>query len=255
MTLNLLLILIAFFALTENVGAQTKKSAPVDQNQERGSDKVDIQSLEKKYWSAKDDDFSVVQNRAYEKKNRFFLSAQTGPIVNDAYSVGSGQNMALGYYFTERWGAELSMLTTGLKDNDSTGEFKSSFGAAPNYNVTRTARTLTAHWMPFYGKISLMDTKIVYFDMGLGLGVGQSEYEKQTNTGGDMATAMHYSIDVIQHYFFNEHLAVRFDFKNQWSSQDRSKYNIPLTADESARPLDTHQFQNTFLMIGLTYFH
>ena len=36
-------------------------------DQQRGSDKLDIKKLEQKYWAAKDDDFSVVQNRRYVK--------------------------------------------------------------------------------------------------------------------------------------------------------------------------------------------
>ena len=62
---------------------ETKKIENVD------SDKLDIQKLEQKYWSAKDDDFSVIQNRAFQKEKRGFLSLNYGIPFNDPNSIGS----------------------------------------------------------------------------------------------------------------------------------------------------------------------
>lgn len=233
----------------------SKAAAPpaTPAEEDRGSDKMDIKSLEKKYWSAKDDDFQVVQDRAYPKAKRGFGSLLYGNVINDPYTVGSGSGAAFGYYFTERWGLELSYIKTSLKDNDSTGEFKSSYGTSPNYNITRAITTLSGHYMPIYGKISLRDKSIMYFDMGVAFGLGQTAYEKQSSGTGEKASAMHYSLDIIQQYFVSRSVAFRIDFKNQWSTQDRLIYGVK-TGETKSRPLDSHGYQNTFLMFGLTIF-
>ncbi|MGE0633173.1 MAG: outer membrane beta-barrel domain-containing protein, partial [Pseudobdellovibrionaceae bacterium] len=176
--------------------------------EDRGSDKMDIKSLEKKYWSAKDDDFQVVQNRAYSKAGRGFFSVMYGNLINDPFTVGSGTGLAGGYYFTEQWGLELSHITTSLKNNDSTKEFQSRFAVSPNYNMTKSITTLSGHWMPIYGKISLLDTRIIYFDMGFGFGLGTTSYEKQSSGDDEKVSASHYSLDVIQNYFFSQMFAL-----------------------------------------------
>jgi outer membrane beta-barrel protein len=230
--------------------AASATTAPAE---ERTSDKMDIKSLEKKYWSAKDDDFTVVQNRAFTKDKRFFAAVMGGMLINDSYAVGTGMTGSIGYHFSERWGMEFSILRTSLKGNDSTTEFIQRYKVAPNHNQTRSVSTLSALWMPIYGKISLLDKKIIYYDMGLGIGIGQTAYEQQVARGGEMKTAPHYSIDVVQQYFFNEHFSIRFDFKNQFSTQQRVKYYLPVS--DKNRNLPDAKVQNTFLTIGFTFFY
>jgi len=90
-----------------------------------GSDKLDVQALENKYWSAKDDDFSVVQNRAFQKAKRFFGTLHAGAAINDPYFAGSYVGFSGGYFFNESWGLEGTYQMTNF---DKSRSFKDIVG-------------------------------------------------------------------------------------------------------------------------------
>lgn len=55
--------------------------------QDKGtSDKVDLKKLEDKYWSAKDDEYGVIQNRTFSKAGRFFGAVGYGTLINDPFA-------------------------------------------------------------------------------------------------------------------------------------------------------------------------
>lgn len=238
--------------------AQAQQPAKED----RGSDKLDLKKLEDKYWSAKDSDFSVVQNRTYSKANKMFVSLGYGPLVNDAYSYGRMTNFAAGYYFSERFGLEVAYETGTLKDNDSTDAFINKNKFAPDYNQFKTYTSLNAIVVPFYAKMSFWDKKIMYFDMQVAVGVGQMQYkamqrdnvvagvDQGTDASEDLST-IGYNLDVTQQLFFHENFAVRFDIKNKWTQQEKKRYYLQAGQD---RDLGKSTQQDTTMLLGLTVF-
>jgi outer membrane beta-barrel protein len=241
--------LLVFFSLSGF--AQTN-----DAGGAKDSDKLDLKKLEDKYWAAKDTDFSVVQNRAYTKANRYFLSLGYGPLINDEWSIGRMTNIAAGYYFSERWGVELAHEMGDLRDNDGVGELN-DHGAMPNYNKFKTYTSVNAIWVPFYAKMSFLDKKIVYFDMQFALGLGNMVYEiqKDPSEGGSQSkTAIGVNFDFTQQLFFSEHFAFRLDLKNKFTSQDRRVYKFSGSIKPS-EDLGATTRQDTTFLLGFTYFY
>jgi outer membrane beta-barrel protein len=226
------------------------------------SDKLDIQKLEQKYWSAKDDDFTVIQNRAFTKAGRFYINPSYGTPFNDPNSVGSMYGVNAGYYFSEKFGLELGYTTSNLKINDTVSNYKQSYGAIPDYNTFKSAATLMAYWVPIYAKMSLLDKKIIYFDMGIGAGVGTTGYDQNLclvsnncGSGGSLSanntttiskSAIHYAINVTQQYFLSEHWAVRVDFMNRWSAEES-------LSSKTGSSLGNKSVNDTALQFGFTY--
>ena len=101
----LLTLVIAIPAL-----AQDKKAAEPVSSASKGSDKMDLKKLEDKYWSSKDDDYGVIQNRTFSKTGKFYLSGVYGPLINDQFAKARAAGGMLGYYITEDFGVELSYL-------------------------------------------------------------------------------------------------------------------------------------------------
>lgn len=230
---------------------------------DRGSDKLDLKKLEDKYWSAKDSDFSVVQNRTYTKDNRFFFSLAYGPMMNDAYSTGRNTAFSAGYYFSERWGLEVSHEAGDLKQNTSTEAFIKENAFAPNYNTFESATSLNLIFVPLYAKMSFLDKKILYFDMQFSVGVGTMQYEIQKASGNTPATlvennekksALVYNFDVTQQIFFHKNFAIRFDIKNKFSTQKKERYFLNAGEPESARDLGNTSAQDTSMLLGLNIF-
>ncbi|MFN9067914.1 MAG: hypothetical protein ACK5V3_11845, partial [Bdellovibrionales bacterium] len=119
-----------------------------------GSDKLDVQALEQKYWTAKDDDFSVVQNRAFSKKGKYFGGLHYGVAINDPYYTGSYLGLSGGYFFNESWGVEGKMLSTSFSKSRSFKDILSLEGG-PKANEAISQTSINAIWTPIYAKMSV----------------------------------------------------------------------------------------------------
>lgn len=222
---------------------------------ERENRRLELEQLERRYWAPKDADFAVVQNRTYTKSGRLTLSGSYGLLMNDSFTEGSSSSLGLGYYFSERWGLEASYLQNSLSPSDTTDVFAERFGASPDYNMTLNSTTLSLVFVPFYAKMSFMDKSILYFDMAVSLGVGQTNYAMQTNRGNEEASTTHFALDLTQHFFLSENFAFRFDIKNHFMNQEKRRFQIGSLEPESARALPSDNYINTYLLLGITLFY
>ena len=257
LTLTLLLLGSSLAYAQTTTPAAAPKAAPAANS---GSDKLDIKKLEQKYWSAKDDDFAVVQNRRYTKANRVFLSVNAGVPFNDAFSSGTLYGANVGYFFNERWGLDLEYKSGSLKDNDATALFTSRYGVYPDHNLFNSSQILSVTLVPFYAKMSFMDTSIIYFDMGFSVGAGMLNYTIKKSEGDEAKSAPVAKVGVFQQIFFSEHFALRAELGNTWSNQQRYKYYVTLPSGVAGagsvvtdRDLGMKMTNDTSLLLGLTY--
>lgn len=219
--------------------------------QNEGGDKLDIQKLEQKYWSAKDDDFAVVQNRRYSKANRYFATVSTGLPFNDIFSTGSLNALNVGYYFSERWGLELSMNQANFSNNTVVNEFITRYATMPDHNKFKSSQIISMNYVPLYAKMSLLDKTIIYFDMGFSLGVGQADYTIIKQEGNENKTSPSYQWSINQQIFFSEHFAIRLDVVNKYTNQQKLKYSTSATE----RDQGTKVFNDSSVLLGITYWH
>ncbi len=236
--------LIALFFISSTVLAQT------------GSDKLDVQALEQKYWAAKDDDFSVVQNRAFQKKGRFFGTLHFGSAINDPYYSGTYTGVSAGYFFNESWGLEGTYQTTNYDKSRSFKEIL-RMGGGPKANEFENRFGINGIWTPIYAKMSLFDRKIIHFDMGFTFGLTQINYSNPYTTTphpnytekAKSSSTMGYSIGVMQQFYFSEKAAVRIEFNNTFSTQDTVEYG-----NTSGAKSGTKNINDTSLLLGITIF-
>ncbi|MFP5518835.1 MAG: outer membrane beta-barrel domain-containing protein [Bdellovibrionia bacterium] len=213
-----------------------------------GGDKMDIQNLEKKYWAAKDDDFAVVQNRRFEKANRFFLNVSTGPLINDPFATGYITSFQGGYFLNERWGFDVALSTGDLKNNNTVDEFINQNGFAPKYAIFQSSTIASVNYVPLYAKMSFLDKSIIYFDMGVSAGLGTLDYEIQTAVKKEKKSTFVYSFGIHQQIFFTEKFAVKLEVLNKFSDQKQKKFS-----DGSDQ--GTKNINDTTITLGLTYWH
>lgn len=217
------------------------------------SDKLDLGNLEQKYWSAKDDDFTVVQNRTYTKNKKWFVSLMAGRLINDGFLEGGPSGASFGYFFNEKNGIALDYRTFSSHDNSVTKEFF-TYGTKPAYNSPLSTTSLSYMWSPIYAKVSLLEKKILYLDMSIGVHAGVSKYKIMTDYGGTVKQTTHYGIDISQLWFLNKYLALRFDIRNTWSTQSQLKYAIANNLPASARELGTTRLQDNTWLLGINFF-
>jgi outer membrane beta-barrel protein len=215
----------------------------------QSNDKVDLKQIEDQFWSAKDTDFSVVQNRAYPKDKRFFINASFGTLVNDPFTSGQITRFGIGYFFSERWGLEIAHESVNATDNKATNNFKSNNNVFPNYNLLKGYQSASVTWVPFYAKMSFLDRKILYFDMQFSTGLGIKSYENFLQSGNNrQQSSLGFHFDVTQNIFFSKHLAFRIDLKNQWADQD-------LVISSNGNLIGRNRVNDTKLLFGLNIFY
>lgn len=228
------------------------------QNENRGSDKVDLKKLEDKYWSAKDEDYGVIQNRTYSKAGKFYGSVVAGTLINDTFAKAKPLGGMLGYYFSEDFGIELSYLNLGAQKNESVEKLNSiSTAVSPNYNLVKNSYTISATYTPFYAKMAFMNKSILYFDMGFTLGAGMTNYEQVASPGVGQAEQLfsksspHVEIGFMQQLFINKHLAFRMDLKNTFYNSKVRPYQYN---GNTANGEESKSTNDTTLTFGVTLF-
>lgn len=242
------LLVLAPLMTSVSAFAQGPKATPAPAS--NAGDKLDVTDLEKKYWAAKDSDFNVVQNRLFSKANRFSLSGSYGMGVNESWSETPTMAFNLGYYFSERWGVELNYTSTASKDNKDVERLKVQ-GGYPNHNLVKDFYGVSVNWVPFYAKMSFLNSSIVYFDMGVSLGAGMMSYEQlRENEGGTVSTPA-VTLDLTQQFFLNKWLAIRADYKHRFYNEETLWYR----ANSAVRVDSTSLNHNSLLMLGLTVYY
>jgi outer membrane beta-barrel protein len=257
-----LLALSCIFAFASVAVAQGKSApkapppAPAAKASPTEDKKVDISDLENKYWAPKDTDFSVVQNRTYSKEHKFFLSPQYGMPINDQHSEGSLYGLSANYFWSERYGVQLSYLRANLKNNEATRDLRSfASGVQPNHGRMNSYYGVGFNYVPFYAKMSFMGHKIIYFDMAVTPTVGYTVYDQILEHSTPTKGAFTYGIDITQYFFFSKWFAIRADLKNQWYSQEiRSYYNNNVSHQVEGQKIKDKFYHDSLFLVGVTLF-
>ncbi len=244
--------LLVFASMPALAQGNRSPSTPAQASQAPGpnGDKMDVSDLEKKYWAAKDTDFNVVQNRLFSKANRLALTLNYGMYVNEPWSKGPTYGANLNYFFSERYGMELAYTKTDSSDNDSTQSLKTQQNGAPNHSKMKGYYGVGFNWVPFYAKMSFLNSSIVYFDMSVTPGVGMMRYQEQGDDGNVDKTAPAVSVALTQHFFLTKWLALRFDYKNYWYNQEIIAYHAAQRG-----PGTTNLANESLIMGGVTFYY
>ncbi len=256
------MVLIGSMAITAAYGQEKEKVIRVDDKKTEGGkmgeardqDRVDISDIEKKYWSPKDTDFSVVQNRTYTKENKLFVSFGFGPIINDSYSEGYNHALTLNYFGSERFGVQVDYIKSDLKDNKLTKNLASfAGGAVPDFGRMSSYYGLGFNFVPFYAKMSLLGSRIIYFDMAVTPTVGLTEYEQVTSDGHRRKTSPTLGIDVTQYFFLARYFAIRLDLKNNWYREEIARWRTREGIPTGGKVRDEWNHTTLFLL-GVSFF-
>ena len=244
-------------AQDKNKGAKnTNVSAPaaLSSDDASKSEKLDVTGLEQKYWAAKDTDFSVVQNRLFSKAGRTAFSIQYGGTMNETWSDGPALGLDLNYYFSERYGVQLEYDNIASKNNKATNALIAQRSTDPDHNLVKGYYGAGFNWVPFYGKISLLNTSIIYFDMSITPGLGVTNYDQIiVGGGGPRKSAPTVSLDLTQHFFLNKWIALRFDVKNRWYQEDVLLFTAPSAG--ASRTANSGLHYESLVFFGLTLYY
>lgn len=217
--------------------------------------KVDISDLENKYWAPKDTDFSVVQNRTYAKTGKFFLSPEFGEPINDEHSEGTVFGATANYFWSERYGVQLTYLKANLSNNQSTKDLTNfGSGVQPDHDRLNTYYGVGFNFVPFYAKMSFLGSKIIYFDMAITPTLGMTKYDQILEGSTPTKDSLTYGIDLTQYFFFSRWFAIRADLKNQWYNQDIRSYNTKGASVKQGDAVGSKFYHDSMWLVGVSFF-
>ena len=154
----------------------------------------------------------VLQNRYFLKAMRPELSAFGGVVLNESYSRTSLFGARVGLFPTESWGIEASFGKFVASDSADLKALKQleyydqkgkPLRIEPSYVRLESVTSLTANFVPVYGKINLLDWNIIYSDLYVNGGVGLVK----TSQGNKNALV----VGVGQRFYFAKSFNVRVD--------------------------------------------
>jgi len=144
-------------------------------NDEAGTlpERIEIQSLKKKYWTVGNEDMmDVVQNRIYKKKGRVEISGRYGFYSDDPFMNQKTYTGMLGYHFNEFFSAHVGYTAANTKNSAARNQaIEQNF--TPVVNPLENMINAELRGSLIYGKLSLTGKKIIYYDLHLIGGFGR----------------------------------------------------------------------------------
>ena len=190
-------------------------------------------------------EISVIQKKYLPKTERFQLYAGVGTTTNSPWFLNLGAKFNLGYYFTESFGVELSGIILSNSERQVSKEIRDNNSLQPEKFVnTKNYIGADIVWAPIYGKLSLLNERIIPFDMYFSAGAGSSSTNSQE---GSVPT---FHIGTGQIFAINKAFAFRWDYS--WSFFQATPFIANGSASSSQPQKNT--YNDLILTAGFSFF-
>jgi outer membrane beta-barrel protein len=151
-------------------------------------ERLNVDTIKEKYWARGDEaELGVVQNRAYSKKRKIEFSLMGGTVMNDPFLNVKTLGGTLGFHFSEYLSAHVvgwKAYATGSGAYTGFQEAIQASGGVPAVPATNNPLWYLggeAVGSILYGKLSVVGKSIIYFDLHLLGGLGQTGTETGKN--------------------------------------------------------------------------
>jgi outer membrane beta-barrel protein len=189
-------------------------------------------------------EISVIQKKYLPKTERFQLFAGLGMTTNSPWFLNMGVKLNLGYHFTESFGVELSTMFLTNSERQVSKEIRENNGLQPEKFVnTKSYVGADLMWVPIYGKLTMLNNRIIPFDMYFSAGMGSSS----TNSQEGSVPTMH--IGTGQIFAISKSMAFRWDYS--WTSFQATPVADSLA---TASAPQKNSYNDLILTAGLSFF-
>lgn len=169
------------------------------------AEKVDLKKIQSDYWGSKDGtEIEVVQKRKYSKTNRLETVLFGGLVATDPFLNVKNYGAAINYHFSEAFGFGLLYWNDLSSSSEALKTFEQKNGFTVNTNQPKSFMGADISYSPLYGKLSLLNKSIIYFDIHLHLGGGS----RNTESGRNIA----YFAGIGEQLYLSQWLSFRLDF-------------------------------------------
>jgi outer membrane beta-barrel protein len=199
------------------------------------------------------DDIAVIQKRFLPKTKRFEFFVGGGTNLNDAFFVGNGVTLRLGYNFAEKFGVEGILSYIQNENRDVTNELLKRGVNTEGSVSTGGYYGVDFKWTPIYGKYAYFNEKIIPFDLYFTVGLGKTDphFANSSEVGAtQISVESPYTLKLGtgQIFAITKWMAFRWDIAMHLIQADTTK--IVNSVETTSSQIDN----NLFLNIGLSFF-
>ena len=193
-------------------------------------ERIDVQSMKRRYWTVGNEDLmDVVQNRRYTKKGRWEIGIRYGFWSDDAFQDQKTIGGSVGYHFNEFLSLHAFYAAISASNNQAyAAAIQASVspsnpgGVRPVTNPGKSVAGVEARGSLIYGKLSLLGSKIFYYDFNTAIGLSQDKATDGSSIG--------YFFGFGQQFFLSKTWFVVVDWRLMFH---KDKFNNPPATDRS----------------------
>lgn len=212
------------------------------------TDKVDVKALREKYWAkGEENELRVVRNRTYSKAHKIELGGFVGFTSTNPFISVKNLGLTLGYHFDENWAIEALYIKDYVSNSSAQTTFQQQTLAEGNphtadSNFPRYFLGGEVAYSPIYGKLSLLGKYIIYYDMHLLGGAGETNTE-----AGTYITPL---AGIGQQIWMGRNWSLRLDYRATYYSETVLNKNI---GPQFLTSVGTNNNVSSVVTLGVTY--
>ena len=211
--------------------SETDASADASATNSATANEENVRRKLAEVWGAKRE-VSVVQRRLYTKDGRYEITAFSGIIPNDDFVVYFPSGLRAGYHLSESFTVELSgaFAPESRSDLASFLENDLNLRKALVQETIKQAYTTNVLWAPFYGKISVLGTKLSHFEtyLGVGFGLFLTDVVSTENPDGQGETKPAGNTVFGFRWFISDRFNVRTEYRQHFFQKEGGGVSIPV---------------------------
>lgn len=160
----------------------TPTAAPVSTGPSEQAEEIDVDTIKKKYWALGNKyEMGVVQDRLYPKRHRIELNFGAGSLVSDPFLLIHTIGGSIGFHISEYFSLHIIGWDALVSPSSALTTLQTDTGASANTNEPKYYIGAQARASVLYGKLSLADLMILYFDTYLSAGGGRVSTQSGDN--------------------------------------------------------------------------
>ena len=167
---------------------------------------------------------TILQNRYFTKTMRPEIGVSAGSFVNEAYTETVKVGVHASLFINEWLGFEYQNVQTNVSDSDDRKALNqlryrrldSSDVVSPDPEINRIhgSNDLSVIVAPFYGKINLIDSLIIYSDLYLSSGISRVDTDQGALNSVSWAAG--------QRFYYKKNISFRFEVRDRIYRENRA---------------------------------